>query len=85
MRFNYKLIALFLILIMIFHLTGFAILGAGAAKAAFWAEQKGNIFTIIKAFLMLWILNIMRDNLSGGNNNTDIITSTIINTINTGY
>lgn len=83
MRFNYKLIAIFLIFIMFFHLTGFAILGTGTVRAGFWDEQKGNIFTIIKAFLMLWILNIMRDNL-GGDNDTDIITSAIMNSINTG-
>jgi len=84
LRFNIKLTAIILLFIMFFHLTGFAIMGAGAAKAAFWEEQKGNIFTLIKAFLMLWILNIMRDNLSG-DNNTDLITTTIMNSINTGY
>jgi len=61
---------------MMFHIAGSGILASQQASASFWDEHKGSVFTVIKGMVMLWIINLMRENI-GGSDDEDIITSTI--------
>lgn len=79
--FNSKKIAVFLIFILLFHISIFNVFGIQEVKAGFWNDNKDNIFTVVKGMIMLWILNLMRENI-GGNSDDDIITSTIKSSLN---
>jgi len=59
-----------------FHIAGSGILASQQANASFWDEHKGSVLTVIKGMVMLWIINLMRENI-GGSDDEDIITSTI--------
>lgn len=66
-----------------FHIAGSGILASQQANASFWDEHKGSVLTVIKGMVMLWIINLMRKNI-GGSDDEDIITSTIKKGLNLG-
>ncbi len=54
-------------------------------EAGFWDDNSGGVITVLKGLVMLWILNLIRQNAGGdGNENEDIITSTIKKGLNIG-
>ena len=72
-----------LVFFLIFHIGTTGLIGSQQAKAGFWDEHKGSILTVVKGMVMLWIINLMRENI-GGNDDEDIITSTIKKGLNIG-
>ncbi len=74
--FNSNIISLLLVFLLIFHIAGSGILASQQVSASFWDEHKGSVLTVIKGMVMLWIINLMRENI-GGSADEDIITSTI--------
>lgn len=75
-------IAVFLTIILVFNLMVFGI-GTGRVKAGVFDDYKGGIITVIKGVIMLWLINLMRGNATGGGSD-DIITSTIKKGLNLG-
>jgi len=51
-------------------------MGSCRVKAGFFSDHQDSILTVIKGFVMLWILNLMTKN-STDNGQDDLITSTI--------
>ncbi|MFW6029592.1 MAG: CAP domain-containing protein [Halanaerobiales bacterium] len=78
--FKLKNIALVLAFILFFNIFAFAIFGSQRVQANFWEEHKGNIFTVIQGFFMLWIINLFTGNSSAD----DIVSSTINRVLNIG-
>lgn len=76
--FKLKIVAVFLVLMMVFHISTVGFLGSQQVKAGFWDEHKDSILTVVKGMIMLWILNLMRENI-GGNDGEDDIASVDIN------
>ncbi len=81
--FNSKIIAFLLVFFLVFHIGATGVLGSQQASASFLDEHKGSILTVIKGMVMLWIINLMRENI-GGSDNEDILTSTIKKGLNIG-
>ena len=76
-----KIPSYFLIIILIFNFLIFFPLGNQKVKAGIWESHKGSITTVLKGILMLWIMNLIRKN-TGGDNNEDLLTSTITKGLN---
>lgn len=81
---NSKAVVILLVFLILFHAGADGILGSERVGASgFWEEHRGSIYTVIKGMVMLWIINLMRQNL-GGNEDEDILTSTIKKGLNIG-
>jgi uncharacterized YkwD family protein len=74
--FHSKKIPLMLVMIMLFNFLTFGLFGSQRVEAGFWDEHQGSIITVIKGLIMLWIINLMRENATN-NGNDDLLTSTI--------
>ncbi|MFW6306773.1 MAG: hypothetical protein ACOC1N_05280, partial [Bacillota bacterium] len=82
--FSSRKIVLFLLFILVFQIMISGSFGIHEVRAAgFWEDNKDNVFTVVKGLLMLWIINLMRNNI-GGNEDEDLLTSTIKNSLNIG-
>lgn len=73
--------ALVLILVINFITFGFA--GSTVVKAGLWYDSKDGIITVVKGFILLWVINLMRNQATGGGDD-DLITSTIKKGLNIG-
>ncbi|MFW5787126.1 MAG: hypothetical protein ACOCV3_02550 [Halanaerobiales bacterium] len=77
-----KILSLFLLIMFLANFMMIPILGDVRVEAGFWDNNKGNILTIVKGIIMFWIISIMTQNSSDGDEN--IITSTIKQGLNIG-
>ncbi|MCG8515487.1 MAG: CAP domain-containing protein [Halanaerobiales bacterium] len=71
-----KKMVFFLITIILVNFLAIGLVGNHSVEAGFFDDPKTSIITIIKGLAMLWIINLMRENASGGGSD-DLITSTI--------
>ncbi|MDI3548688.1 MAG: hypothetical protein PWR10_2340 [Halanaerobiales bacterium] len=71
-----KKIPILLVVVLLVNFLTFGFLGSTRVEASFWSDHKGSVLTVIKGLVMLWILNLMIDNTTGGGSD-DLITSTI--------
>ncbi len=71
-----KKISLLLVVVLFFNIITFGLFGSQKVEAGFWDEHQGSILTVIKGLVMLWIINLMRQNATD-NGNDDLLTSTI--------
>jgi len=70
-----KPLSTFLIIVIMCNFFVFGIMSYSPVKAGFWDDNKDGIMTVVKGFIMLWIMNLIRENVV--DNSDDIITSTI--------
>lgn len=70
--------------LIVFHIGTDGVFNSNVVNAGgFWEEHRGSVMTVIKGMVMLWIINLMRENI-GGNEDEDILTSTIKKGLNIG-
>ncbi len=70
-----KTLSSLLIIVIICNFIVLGIMSYSPVQAGFWDDNKDGIMTVVKGFIMLWIMNLIRENVV--NNDDDIITSTI--------
>ncbi len=77
-----RVLSTFLIIVIICNFIIFGLMSYSPVKAGLWEDNKDGIMTVIKGFLMLWIMNLIRENVV--NDSDNIITSTIKKGLNIG-
>jgi len=71
--FNLKKIAVILVLLLVFHISTAGFLGSQEVQAGFLDDHKDSLLTVVKGMIMLWILNLMRERITGNDENKQIM------------